>query len=84
MIPRIVSAALMLVSVVAVIGFVAFAKQALGLPEKMTIAIIALGGFAGLLHAFGVVPEQRQMRAFASPVVAWPVMLAGMFTLFTT
>jgi len=50
----------------------------------MTIAIIALGGLAGLLHAFGVVPEHRQMRAFASPVVAWPVMLAGMVTLFTS
>jgi|GEM_PF-823632 membrane associated rhomboid family serine protease len=84
MIPRFISAALILASLIAVIGFLAFSGRALLLAEKMTIAIIALGGLAGLLHAFGVVPEHRQMRAFASPVVAWPVMLAGMVTLFTS
>lgn len=84
MIPRIVSAVLILASTVAVIGFVAFAGRELLLPEKMTISIIAFGGLAGLLHLFGIVPEHRQLRAFTSPVIAWPVMLAGLFTLFTT
>lgn len=84
MISRIVSATLILVSAVATISFSAFARHELLLPEKVTIAIIALGGIAGLLHVFSIVPEQRQMRAFASPVFAWPVMLAGMFTLFTS
>jgi hypothetical protein len=84
MIPRIVSITFILISAVGVIGFVAFAGRELLLPEKITIAIISLGGLAGLLHVFGVVPEQRQIRAFASPVVAWPVMLAGLFTLFTS
>lgn len=84
LIPRFISAVLILASLMAVIGFLAFSGRALLLVEKMTIAIIALGGLAGLLHAFGVVPEHRQMRAFASPVVAWPVILVGMVTLFTS
>lgn len=83
-IPRITSATLVLVSLVGVTGFLAFSGEALLLQRKLTIAIIALGGLAGLLHAFAVVPEHRQLRAFASPVVAWPVMLAGLFTLFTS
>jgi len=83
-IPRIVSAILLLVSVIAVVGFTAFSGQALLFPQKITIAIIALGGLAGLLHSFAVVPEHRQLRAFASPVIAWPVMLAGLYTLFTS
>lgn len=83
-IPRIASATLVLVSLVGVTGFLAFSDEALLLQRKLTIAIIALGGLAGLLHAFAVVPEHRQLRAFASPVVAWPVMLAGLFTLFTS
>jgi hypothetical protein len=83
-IPRIVSVTLILVSVVGVTGFLAFSGEALLLPRKLTIAIIALGGLAGLLHAFAIVPAHRQLRAFASPVVAWPVMLTGLFTLFTS
>lgn len=84
MLPRIVSAVLVVASVIAVFGFSAITGRMLGLPEKMTAAIIALGAIAGLLHLFGVVPQQRQLRAFASPIVAWPVMAAGIATLLTS
>ena len=81
---RAISACLVALCVVAVFAFTLISGRALGLPEKMTITIIALGVISGLVHAFGVVPAHRQLRAFASPVVAWPVMAAGMFTLFTS
>ncbi len=73
------------VTAIAIVGvFFVIAERELLLPEKMTVSIIALGVVAGLVHAFGVVPEHRQLRAFASPVVAWPVMLAGLVTLLTS
>lgn len=78
---RAITAGLVVASVIAVFGFTALTGRPLGLPEKMTAAIIALGAIAGLLHVFGVVPAQRQLRAFANPVVAWPVMIAGIFAL---
>ncbi|MBO6784801.1 MAG: hypothetical protein JJ899_16225 [Alphaproteobacteria bacterium] len=84
LIPRVVSAGLVAISVALVLAFAGFSEHALQLSEKMTIAIIALGAVAGLVHAFGIVPEHRQLRAFASPVVAWPVMIAGLATLLTS
>ena len=60
------------------------ATTTFAMPDKMTMAIIGLGMITRLLHLLDVVPEQHQLRAFASPVVVWPVMLAGMATLLTS
>ena len=84
MLPRAITAGLIVASAIAIFGFTTLTGRALGMPEKMTAAIIALGVIAGLLHVFGVVPAQRQLRAFASPVVAWPVMAAGIVALLSS
>lgn len=81
--PRAITAGLIVASAIAIFGFTALTGRDLGLPEKMTAAIIALGVIAGLLHLFAVVPAQRQLRAFASPVFAWPVMAAGIVALLS-
>ena len=39
---------------------------------------------AGIFHMLGIVPQQRHLRAFAGPVVAWPVMVAGIVSLITS
>lgn len=75
MIARIISAALVLCSILT--------GRDMALPEKLNAAVIVLGVLAGLFHLFGVVPQGRHMRAFTSPVVAWPVMIAGIATLIT-
>lgn len=81
---RTITSVLVVASLISIFGFAPLTGRALNLPDKMTMAIIGLGIIAGLLHLFGVVPQHRQLRAFASPVVGWPVMLAGMATLITS
>mgnify|MGYP005640265155 FL=1 len=84
MIPRIISAVLIVASIIAVFGFSFITGHAMAMPEKLNAGVIVLGILAGLFHLFGVVPQGRHMRAFASPVVAWPVMIAGIATLITS
>lgn len=55
----------------------------MALPGKPNARIIALGVLAGLFHLFSVVHQTRQMGTFASPTVAWLVMIASTVTLFT-
>jgi hypothetical protein len=79
-----ITSILVVASIVIIFGFGPVTGRSLALHDKMTIATIGLGAIAGLLHVFGVVPGHRQLRAFTSPVVAWPVMLAGIATLLTS
>jgi hypothetical protein len=79
-----ITSVLVVASIVTIFGFGPVTGRSLALHDKMTIATIGLGAIAGLLHVFGVVPGHRQLRAFTSPVVAWPVMLAGIATLLTS
>lgn len=81
---RAVTILLIVASLATIFGFAPLAGRALTLPDKTTMTIIGLGVIAGLVHLFGVIPAQRQLRAFVSPVVAWPVMLAGIVTLLTS
>lgn len=82
--PRIISAGLVLASAVTVFAYPEFANRELGLPERLNAAIIGLGALAGVLHMLGIVPQQRHIRAFAGPAVAWPVMVAGIVSLVST
>jgi hypothetical protein len=84
MISRINSAALVLCSILIVFGFSILTGRDMALPEKLNAAVIILGVLAGLFHLFGAVPQGRHMRAFASPIAAWPVMIAGIATLITS
>ncbi len=84
MIPRIVSAALVLVSIATVFAYPEISGRTLGLPERLNAGIIGLGALAGVLHMLGISPQQRHLRAFAGPVVAWPVMIAGIASLVTS
>jgi hypothetical protein len=84
MIPRIISTALVLCSILIVFGFSILTGRDMALPEKLNAAVIILGVLAGLFHLFGGVPQGRHMRAFASPIAAWPVMIAGIATLITS
>ena len=43
-----------------------------------------LGALAGIIHMLGIIPQQRHLRAFAGPAVAWPVMAAGIVSLITS
>lgn len=83
MVPRMVSAALVAASAITVFAFPTIADRPLGLPEQINAIIIGAGALAGVVHMLGIVPEQRQLRAFAGPVVAWPVMAAGIAALIT-
>lgn len=84
MVPRFVSALLVVASVITVFAFPAIADRPLGLPEQLNAAIIGLGALAGIVHMLGIVPPQRHLRAFAGPAVAWPVMAAGIVSLITS
>lgn len=84
MVPRIVSALLVAASAVTVFAFPTVADRPLGLPEQVNAAIIGVGAVAGAVHMLGVVPSQRHLKAFAGPVVAWPVMAAGIVALITS
>ena len=84
MIPRIITAALVFCSTLDVFGFSILTGRNMALPEKSNAAVILLGALAGLFHLFGVVPQGRHMRAFASLVVAGPVMIVGIATLITS
>lgn len=84
MIPRIISAALILCSTLVVFGFSILTGRNMALPEKLNAAVILLGVLAGLFHLFGVVPQGRHMRAFVNPAMAWPVMIAGTETLISS
>lgn len=81
---RTITSVLIVASLISIFGFAPLTGRELALPDKLTMAIIGMGTIAGFLHLFGVVPEHRQLRAFASPIVAWPMMLAGMATLITS
>ena len=83
MIPRIVTAVLALVSIATVFAYPEISGRTLGLPEHLNAGIIGLGTLAGVLHMLGISPQQRHLRAFAGPVVAWPVMIAGIASLVT-
>ncbi len=84
MAPRIVSAILVIASAITVFAFPALIGRAVGLPEQLNAAIIVLGALAGIVHMLGIVPQQRHLRAFAGPAVAWPVMAAGILSLLTS
>lgn len=84
LVPRVVSAVLVLASAIAVFAFPAIVDRPMELPERINAGIIGLGALAGIIHMLGVVPQQRHMKAFAGPVVAWPVMAAGIAALITT
>ena len=83
MVPRFVSALLVFTSAITVFTFPQIADRPLGLPEQLNAAIIGLGALAGIAHMLGIVPDQRHLRAFAGPAVAWPVMAAGIVSLIT-
>lgn len=83
-IPRVISAVLVVTSVATVFAFPKITGGSLGLPERLNAGIIGLGALAGILHILGIVPQQRHLRAFAGPVVAWPVMAAGIASLVTS
>lgn len=78
-----ITSVLVVASIVTIFGFGPVTGRSLALHDKMTIATIGLGAIAVLMYVFGVVPGHRQLRAFTSPVVAWPVMMAGIATLLT-
>lgn len=84
MVPRYVSALLVLASAITVFAFSEITNRPLGLPEQINAGVIALGALAGIVHMLGVVPQQRQLRAFTGPAVAWPVMAAGIVSLITS
>lgn len=84
MIPRFVSVLLVAASAISVFAFPEIADRPLGLPERLNAAIIGVGALAGVVHMLGIVPQQRQLRAFAGPAVAWPVMAAGIVSLITS
>ena len=84
MVPRYVSTLLVIASAVTVFAFPQIANRPLGLPEQLNAAIIGVGAVAGIVHMLGIVPQQRHLRAFAGPAVAWPVMVAGIISLITS
>tara|TARA_R110002110_G_scaffold415612_6_gene652119 strand:- start:148632 stop:148886 length:255 start_codon:yes stop_codon:yes gene_type:complete len=84
MVPRYVSTLLVIASAVTVFAFPQIANRPLGLPEQLNAAIIGVGAVAGIVHMLGIVPQQRHLRAFAGPAVAWPVMVAGIVSLITS
>lgn len=84
MAPRIVSAILVVASAVTIFAYPQIVDRPLGLPGQLNAAIIGLGALAGIVHMLGVIPQQRQLRAFAGPAVAWPVMAAGIVSLITS
>lgn len=84
MLPRYVSTLLVIASAVTVFAFPEIANRPLGLPEQLNAAIIGVGAVAGIVHMLGIVPQQRHLRAFAGPAVAWPVMVAGIVSLITS
>jgi predicted membrane protein len=79
-----ISAILVAASLVAVFAYPQITGQAMALQEKMIAAIIGAGILAGVAHVLGIEPTQRHLKAFASPVVAWPVMAAGIAALITS
>lgn len=83
MVPRYVSALLVIASAITVFAFPQIADRPLGLPEQLNALIIGLGAVAGVVHMLGIKPQPRQLRAFAGPAVAWPVMIAGIASLLT-
>lgn len=84
MVPRYVSTLLVITSAITVFAFPKIAGRPLGLPEQLNAAIIGLGALAGIIHMLGIVPQQRHLRAFVGPAVAWPVMAAGIVSLITS
>lgn len=78
-----ITSVLVVASIVTIFGFGPVTGRSLALHDKMTIATIGLGAITVLMYVFGVVLGHRQLRAFTSPVVAWPVMMAGIATLLT-
>ena len=84
MVPRFVSALLVVASAITVFAFPEIADRPLRLPEQLNAGIIGLGALAGTVHMLGIVPQQRHLRAFAGPAVAWPVMAAGIVSLITS
>ena len=84
MMPRFASAILVVASAITVFAFPAIADRPLELSEQLNAAIIGLGALAGIVHMLGIIPQQRQLRAFAGPAVAWPVMAAGIISLITS
>jgi len=83
MVPRFVSALLVAASAITVFAFPEITDRPLTLPEQLNAAIIGLGALAGVVHMLGIVPQQRHLRAFAGPAVAWPVMAVGIVSLVT-
>jgi hypothetical protein len=79
-----ISAVLIVASIVAIFAYPAISGREMALPEKLITAIIAAGILAGAAHILGISPAQRQLKAFASPAVAWPVMAAGIAALMTS
>ncbi|MBT3400360.1 MAG: hypothetical protein HOL07_17115 [Rhodospirillaceae bacterium] len=84
MVPRFVSAILVVASAISIFAFPEIADRPLGLPEQINVIIIGLGALAGIIHMLGIVPQQRHLRAFVGPAVAWPVMAAGIVSLITS
>jgi predicted membrane protein len=84
MVPRFVSAILVVASAITVFAYPEISDRPLGLTEQLNAAIIGLGALAGIIHMLGIVPQQRHLRAFAGPAVAWPVMAAGIVSLITS
>ena len=84
MILQIVSATLILTSIIAMLVLPIITGRYMALPEKLNAGIIALGVLAGLFHLFGAAPQARQTRAFASPVGSWAARVSGIVTVFTS
>ena len=46
------------------------------------MALLLLGMSAAWVHGFGLVPESKGLRLLFSPLVAWPLLAAGVWGIF--
>jgi predicted membrane protein len=46
------------------------------------LALLMMGMSAAWVHGFGFVPQNRILRVLFSPLVAWPVILIGVWGVF--
>lgn len=46
------------------------------------LAILLMGMSGAWVHGFGFVPEHRVLRIIFGPLVAWPVVLVGLWGVF--
>lgn len=83
---RKLSRAVSLLAAVAVAVVVIFyprlvAEDTASVPHGFLVVLL-MGMSAAWVHGFGFVPENRVLRVLFSPVVAWPVMLIGVWGVF--